>query len=653
MARKEGERWLKDSGPSGVKALFSPAGGGESLAGAADAVWRLADGRWRREEKSPAGVVAFAADPGGALWALAPSGGWRQRDGWELVNEMDEDMGRPRKICAAGPEDVYVAAEKGLFALMGKRKYWLSVEVRPGGLLSSDVRDVALFGAGQLLVATDRGLNITDGAKGWYSCAAESGLPLLDLTQIATAPDGTIWLGSPLGLIRWQKGRWTYLSSKRWLPDDRVTAIAPCGDGSVWVGTGKGLAHLTGRELTLAEKAAMYQKDLESRDRRFGYVTVLSLRSPGSLDGALQEVSDNDGLWTSLYIASQSFRHAAAKSPEARAQAWRSMQALLRLESLTGIPGFPARAVSHAGEPGHAGRSSGEWHPSPVEKDWTWKGETSSDELDGHFFAFHIYHELVASDEEKKPIRATCKRIMDHILDHGYTLVDLDGKPTTWGVWSPEKLNDDPRWWQERGLNSLEILSHLKVASRIVGDPRYEKAYRELIEKHHFALNAMDAKLPPPEGVSHDNQLAFLAYYPLLQLEKDPELRALYRASLRRTWSFERVEANPLWNFIFGASMGPDEPFDVEEAVGALREMPLDLIAWRMKNSVRADLKYDPLFEKEGKKQLVRPLPWTERPVHKWDHSPFNADGGSNLQEVDQTLWLLPYWMGRYHQLIE
>ena len=67
----------------------------------------------------------------------------------------------------------------------------------------------------------------------------------------------------------------------------------------------------------------------------------------------------------------------------------------------------------------------------------------------------------------------------DHIIDHGYSLVDIDGKPTTWGYWSPEKLNDDPVWWQERGLNSLEMLSHLKVAYHIVREPRYRRAYRE------------------------------------------------------------------------------------------------------------------------------------------------------------------------------
>ena len=50
---------------------------------------------------------------------------------------------------------------------------------------------------------------------------------------------------------------------------------------------------------------------------------------------------------------------------------------------------------------------------------------------------------------------------------------------------------------------------------------------------------------------------------------------------------------------------------------------------------------------------FARPLPWTERVIHKWDKSPFVLDSGNDLTEGDQTVWLLPYWMGRYHRLID
>jgi hypothetical protein len=657
LLRLQDERWTIQKGPSDVTALFAPLDGPIALAGTTNGVWAFIDGEWRLEANAPNRVIAFAAEPSGILWTLAHSGAWRRENSWKLIHTIDNDIVQPHSLLPHGAEDVLLSSESGLFGLMGKRRYWLPLEVRPGGLLSSRTRGLAWLDSDHFLVATDKGLNLSNGARGWESLTAEDGLPILDLHHVVRARDGTIWLGSNEGLIRWKSGTWSYLASKRWLPDDRVTALASAPDGSVWVGTAKGLAHIYHRSMTLADKATILQQTLEARNRRHGYVTQMHLRAPAVTEGALQEVSDNDGLWTALYIASQSFRYAVTKSPEAKAQAWRSMQALLRLESITGIAGFPARAICHADEPQFNSRSmrsqaNSEWHESPVEKDWFWKGETSSDEIDGHYFGWFIFYELAADEEQKRHVRATCKRVTDHILDHGYYLVDKDGKPTTWGVWAPEKLNDDPKWWEERGLNSLEILSHLKVASRIVGDARYEHASRELIQKHHYALNTLKARI---EGaVSHDNQLLFLAYYPLLQLEKgdSPEaaaLRAIYSASLKRTWDFVRIEANPVWNFICLANLGRDSFSEgVEESIESLREIPLDFVQWRTHNDRRADLKFD-----STGKRLLRPLPWTERTLRNWDSNAFALDGGSDLVEADPTIWLLPYWMGRHHRIID
>ena len=62
---------------------------------------------------------------------------------------------------------------------------------------------------------------------------------------------------------------------------------------------------------------------------------------------------------------------------------------------------------------------------------------------------------MVADFAEKEAIRETTQRITDHILDHGFLLVDVDGEPTRWGVWSPEQLHS-ARWAHDRGLNSLK-----------------------------------------------------------------------------------------------------------------------------------------------------------------------------------------------------
>ena len=55
-------------------------------------------------------------------------------------------------------------------------------------------------------------------------------------------------------------------------------------------------------------------------------------------------------------------------------------------------------------------------------------------------------------------------------------ILDLDGKPTTWGFWAPERLLREP---DERALNSLQLLSFLKTTAHITRDPRYEAEYKK------------------------------------------------------------------------------------------------------------------------------------------------------------------------------
>ena len=136
VSRLDGTHWVAESGPVGVTALFAPTQGPDALAGATNGVWAFANNRWQQEMDGPEGVIAFAAEPDGTPWALATSGVWRKAKRWERVHTTKDDlMFGPRDLMPTGPEDVLVASKTGLYALKGKRKYWLPFEIRPGGLL--------------------------------------------------------------------------------------------------------------------------------------------------------------------------------------------------------------------------------------------------------------------------------------------------------------------------------------------------------------------------------------------------------------------------------------------------------------------------------------------------------------------------------------
>jgi hypothetical protein len=199
---------------------------------------------------------------------------------------------------------------------------------------------------------------------------------------------------------------------------------------------------------------------------------------------------------------------------------------------------------------------------------------------------------------------------------------------------------------EEHGLNALEILSHIKVAIHMTGAERYLRAYRELIEEHHYHLNTINQKILPPGHVNHsDDELAFLAYYPLLLYEEDPRLRAIYLRSIERSWQIERPERSPFFNFVYGAASGAD--CDLEESIEELRGMSPDLLDWPVYNSHRSDV----LHRQESGE--VFSLPFENRNMRRWNANGYNLDwGGSGQSEGDGAYFLMPYWMGRYHGLI-
>ena len=115
----------------------------------------------------------------------------------------------------------------------------------------------------------------------------------------------------------------------------------------------------------------------------------------------------------------------------------------------------------------------------------------------------------------------------------------------------------------------------------------------------------------------------------------------------------ERPERNPLWNVIYAAGTGAQE-FDRDESIRTLREIPLDTIAWTVRNSQRLDVPIDPLSDRFDRPQSLVVLPYDEIPMWKWNSNPYALDGGNGgRSEDDGAYFLLPYWMGRYYRLFE
>jgi hypothetical protein len=478
-------------------------------------------------------------------------------------------------------------------------------------------------------------------------------LPITDFTVIATESPTITWIGSAAGAVRLNTSTRTveYFAGERWLPDDHVTGIG-FENGAAWIETAKGLSRIEYKPMTLEEKSRTFVDRIQARHSRWGLTATSDLRVAGDLTSNQPVSTDNDGLWTAMYVAAECFRYKVTGQNDARDNARRGMQAILRLESITGIPGFPARSFIKVGA--DVQPSDGEWHDA-ADKGWRWKGDTSSDEIVGHYFVYGIYYDLVADASEKTELRATLDRITNHILDHNYQLIDVDGQRTRWGWWGPDDI-----WLEagETGLRALHILSHLRVAMHLSDNTpaaaKYRDAYDHLIKMRRYDLLTRNQKIAIPGHINHsDDELAFLSYYPLLQYETDPHLRGIYKQSLERSWQVERPERNPLWNAIYAAGTGSQD-FDRAESIRTLREIPMDMITWTVRNSQRLDVPMDPLADRFKRPQSLVVLPYDEIPMWKWNANPYALDGGNGgRSEDDGAYFLLPYWMGRYHHLFE
>jgi hypothetical protein len=651
-----------------------------------------------------AGDIVYAATGNGVAryengsWASVSQDEWPEQDALGSAQKAklrtligaDDDT---RQIANASDGRVAVAALAGLF-LSTKNGEWQQLYPRTEdrSWAPHDVRGVAFDSQGRLWFASPQGAGCLDGET-WTLYKGSDGLPYNDFTTLAAGEDGVVWFGTKIGAIRYDGEHWAYRQGRRWLPDDDVRAITVTESGDAWIATAGGVGLIERRTTTLAEKADFFGDEIDRYNRRtpYGYVLEAYLENPGDKSKWRNTDSDNDGLWTAMYGAAECYRYAATKDPVAKERATKAFEALAFLSEVTqggthpAPPGFPARSIlpTSGHDPNESANAERDrerratrdprWkilEPRwPVNEDgkWYWKTDTSSDELDGHYYFYSVYYDLVAETEaEKARVRDVTLAITDHMIDNGFTLIDHDGRPTRWAIFGPEVVNRD-LGFGERGLNSLSMLSFLKVADHMSDDPKYANTYKMLIEEHGYAMNTLHPKFAtgPGTGNQSDDEMAFMNYYCLFAYEEDPELLEGYMRSLLGYWMLEEPELCPLFNYMFAACLeGKTSRWGrfmrqsdfMDEALDTLKRYPLDRIEWEIKNSHRTDIvTISSGFGGGGKGHRPdgRVLPIDERNVGHWNHDPWRLDyGGDGKRLNDGASFLLPYYMGLYYGYI-
>lgn len=405
-------------------------------------------------------------------------------------------------------------------------------------------------------------------------------------------------------------------------------------------------------DLTLAEKAQLFEVDM---DRYFVDEGQLApkMKLPTPERAFIAYNMPDNAYMTGMYLGMLSMQYAATKDPATKVKAGHAIEALNRLSTVSGKKGLLVRAAMSVDAPFD---DDGVWRTSDDGR-YKWRGDVSSDQMDGVLYGYFMAYELVANDVEKVVIARNVAAHVDHILENGRRIVGYDGKPTRWGSYYKEYVTT------REPMNALLLLQHLKIAHHVTGEQRFAKAYRSIAVEDGYAELAVSARRGRYSVNYSDDVLNWLALYPLLRLEQDPDLRRRYTTGLRNAWEGTddappiKPHQNPLYGFVVQAFLGDDS--GVADGIRSLELFPLDM-KWNRLTIAKYEREFGFRFDPEPKSP--KPAPGAVVPIDRrrkqwsvWVHSPYEEASRSQEHglEFSGHDYLLAYWLGRYHGLID
>jgi len=391
--------------------------------------------------------------------------------------------------------------------------------------------------------------------------------------------------------------------------------------------------------MPLEEKAEVMERELQARHWYKGLVLPWVILPPKGREDYLSGNFEDCSIWTGTYLASQVWRWKVTGEEQAKARADEAVDGLLALETITGRPGYLARAFKEAQGPSWDEELF--WNRSWYQAgDYRWMGQVTKDQACGRLFGFCAYWDLMEPSPRKQLVRDSVARVFGQIVEDGMRIVDV-------GDGSHRRL------YPERAGEiefTVMALFAMKAAHHITGERLFADKYQELIEQgyHRMAVEGVARKNNHGGGYAglhhSDTHLVMMGLYYLLQYEKEGAIRDYYLRSLERTFGTIHTERNTFHNFVYHSAF--EDCGDDEGAIQTLHEIPIDRRVWPVRNSQRTD--FDRTY----------PLPAYERPMpeYYWTADAYALDGhaeADGTEEASTVDYLVGYWMGRYHGFIK
>ena len=658
--------------------------------------------------------VFYETDDARVFTAVGTDGSWAwtgsEAQGVLGVYE-DDDIGAGDPVEELGDIEVRDLAvdEGGVIHLVSPDGYqsWnpqtgVGVALNSAALPEGELTVVTIGPDGEIFVGGTWGVALVAGSGAQTVEAGIGGLPYDDV--IALSAGERLLMGHGIGASALEDpftgeathSRVDHYISERWIPDNRVQAVLADQVGRLWLGTPKGLTRVQWVSRTFEEKALHFEEEQEAHFWRMdGFVpSDINIDDPWNPTDWHQYDKDNDGLWTQMQIGAWCYAYATTGEELYYEKARKAMDVMMLQIDIPEVDfqaaglgrGFVTRSLvrDDEGDLFTAKEPQDNWHLVSWEDghDYYWKDDTSSDEIDGHFYGYPIFYDLCAkTEEERGELALYLADMTTYIVAHDYTLIDLDGEGTKHGHWEPDRMasaafgldvcmewaaeQDDMvdavakcigSWHGHGWLNSMQILGGLLATYHMTGDKFFYDEYRMLIDEHHYDLVVMPHEetltLTDPAIMNHsDHELAMLAYHTLIRYEPDEDQREVWIESLLYFYEWELVERNPLWAAYVALLAGP-EFADLEPALQSLREIPLDLREWLVDTSHRKDATQWP-DDRHGDPQWEQVFPYDEIKTIWWNTNLHDMVGGGNGTRLNGPLaWLLPYWGMRYAGVI-
>jgi hypothetical protein len=280
-----------------------------------------------------------------------------------------------------------------------------------------------------------------------------------------------------------------------------------------------------------------------------------------------------------------------------------------------------------------------DWLPSPTHPKYFWLSDVSKDQYSGYVHGLGVTLAVVSDPEIRSRIAPLAAAIADHLIDNDLQIKDWDGERTTYGDLRGRTAGIFPN-----GINALICLAIAKVAAVSTGEQKYFDFYGRLVRDGYPRITRWTYLSSLGSGKRVNANMAYLALYPLLLLERDEGILRELRNGARRTWSRVSEDHNAFFSFVHAAAVGDGEEGRTRgrEAIFEFPDSKVVLV----------------LVTRTPEPKSTGAAPLYERPrtASLWVDDPRRLAGqliDMGNVEFAGIDYLIAYWMGRYHGFIQ